>query len=302
MELAIPSKTAGPAGPTQRTLVLRYLRRNKSLTIGLVILVFLLVFSIGGSFFIDTATLAYPLAVPPLQPPSPEYPFGTDKDGRDLLAVMVRGIMLTGFIGLAAGTIGIAVGVVLGFIGGYFGGPIDLVLRWVTEVLLTIPSLILLIIIAGTIVDKNQVTVLTMAAVTSLLSWVGPTRVVRSQVLTMKERTFVSVAKLSGMGNMEIIFKELMPNLLPFLVASFVGQVMGAIYASFGLEILGLGPAREPTIGMTIRWAVYHGALFNEWWWWVLWPIVALVLIFASLSLINVGLDEIANPRVRRAE
>ena len=302
MELAIPSKTAGPAGPTQRTLVLRYLRRNKSLTIGLVILIFLLVFSIGGSFFIDTATLAYPLAVPPLQPPSPEYPFGTDKDGRDLLAVMVRGIMLTGFIGLAAGTIGIAVGVVLGFIGGYFGGPIDVVLRWVTEVLLTIPSLILLIIIAGTIVDKNQVTVLTMAAVTSLLSWVGPTRVVRSQVLTMKERTFVSVAKLSGMGNMEIIFKELMPNLLPFLVASFVGQVMGAIYASFGLEILGLGPAREPTIGMTIRWAVYHGALFNEWWWWVLWPIVALVLIFASLSLINVGLDEIANPRVRRAE
>ncbi len=302
MELAIPSKTAGPAGPTQRTLVLRYLRRNKSLTIGLVILVFLLVFSIGGSFFIDTATLAYPLAVPPLQPPSPEYPFGTDKDGRDLLAVMVRGIMLTGFIGLAAGTIGIAVGVVLGFIGGYFGGPIDVVLRWVTEVLLTIPSLILLIIIAGTIVDKNQVTVLTMAAVTSMLSWVGPTRVVRSQVLTMKERTFVSVAKLSGMGNMEIIFKELMPNLLPFLVASFVGQVMGAIYASFGLEILGLGPAREPTIGMTIRWAVYHGALFNEWWWWVLWPIVALVLIFASLSLINVGLDEIANPRVRRAE
>ncbi|MCL4505384.1 MAG: ABC transporter permease [Chloroflexi bacterium] len=302
MELAIPSQSAGPAGPTQRTLVLRYLRRNKSLTIGLVILLFLLVFSIGGSFVVDTAKLAYPLAVTPLQPPSPEYPLGTDKDGRDLLAVMIRGIMLTGFIGLAAGTVGIVLGVILGFIAGYFGGPIDLVVRWVTEVLLTIPSLILLIIIAGTIVDKNQVTVLTMAAVTSVLAWVGPTRVVRSQVLTMKERTFVSVAKLSGMGDMEIIFKELMPNLLPFLVASFVGQVMGAIYASFGLEMLGLGPAREPTIGMTIRWAVYHGALFNEWWWWILWPVVALVLIFASLSLINVGLDEIANPRVRRTE
>jgi peptide/nickel transport system permease protein len=118
----------------------------------------------------------------------------------------------------------------------------------------------------------------------------------------MKERTFVSVAKLSGMGNMEIIFKELMPNMLPFLVASFVAQVMNAIYASFGLEILGLGPAREPTIGMTIRWAVFHSAMFNQWWWWVLWPIVAMVLIFASLSLINVGLDEIANPRVRRTE
>ena len=299
MELAIPSK---PAGPSQQKLILRYLRRNKSLLVGLVILLFLLVFGIGGSLVVDTQKLAYPLAVTPLQPPGGQFPLGTDRDGRDLLAVMIRGILLTGMIGLIAGTIGIVVGVVLGFMSGYFGGAFDLVVRWVTEVLLTIPSLILLIIIAGTIVDKNSVTVLTMAGVTALLAWVGPTRVVRAQVLTMKERTFVSVAKLSGMGNMEIIFKELMPNMLPFLVASFVAQVMNAIYASFGLEILGLGPAREPTIGMTIRWAVYHSAMFNQWWWWVLWPIVAMVLIFASLSLINVGLDEIANPRVRRTE
>lgn len=299
MELAIPSK---PAGPSQRLLILRYLRRNKSLVVGLVILVFLLVFGIGGSLIIDTQKLAYPLAVMPLQAPGAEFPLGTDKDGRDLLAVMIRGILLTGMIGLIAGTIGIVIGVILGFMSGYFGGVFDLVVRWVTEVLLTIPSLILLIIIAGTIVDKNSVTVLTMAGVTALLAWVGPTRIVRAQVLTMKERTFVSVAKLSGMGNMEIIFKELMPNMLPFLVASFVAQVMNAIYASFGLEILGLGPAREPTIGMTIRWAVFHSAMFNQWWWWVLWPIVAMVLIFAALSLINVGLDEIANPRVRRTE
>ncbi len=289
-------------GPSQRTLILRYLRRNKSLAVGLIILIFLLVFSIGGSFVVDTEKLAYPLAVAPLQPPGAEFPLGTDKDGRDLLAVMIRGILLTGAIGVIAGTIGIVVGVVLGFVAGYFGGPFDLVVRWVTEVLLTIPGLILLIIIAGTIVDKNQVSVLTMAAVTSVLAWVGPTRVVRAQVLTMKERTFVSIAKLSGMGNMEIIFKELMPNMLPFLVAAFVGQVMGAIYASFGLEILGLGPAREPTIGMTIRWATFHSAMFNQWWWWLLWPVLAMVLIFASLSLINVGLDEVANPRIRRTE
>ena len=301
MELAVPSKPQ-QIGPGQRTLVLRYLRRNKSLVVGLAILIFLLLFGLVGSIVVDTSTRAYPLAVMPLQAPSAEYPLGTDKDGRDLLAVMIRGVLLTGSIGVMAGTVGIVVGVVLGFMAGYFGGVFDSVVRWVTEVLLTIPPLILLIIIAGTIVDKNQVTVITMAAVTSILAWVGPTRVVRAQVLTMKERTYVSVAKLSGMGNMEIIFKELMPNMLPFLVASFVGGLMGAIYASFGLEILGLGPAREPTIGMTIRWAVFQSAMFNQWWWWVLWPVVAMVLIFASLSLINLGLDEVANPRVRRTE
>jgi peptide/nickel transport system permease protein len=299
MELAIPTSVQGP---TQRTLVLRYLRRNKSLVVGLALLAFLLIFSIGGSLVVDTNKLAYPLAAVPLQPPGVEYPLGTDKDGRDLLAVMIRGILLTGAIGLIAGTIGITVGVVLGLLAGYFGGGFDSVVRWITEVLLTIPGLILLIIIAGTIVDKNKVTVLTMALVASILAWVGPTRVVRAQVLTMKERTFVNVARLSGMGNVEIIFKELMPNMLPFLVAAFVAGVMGAIAATFGLEVLGLGPAREPTIGMTIRWAVFHSAMFNQWWWWVLWPVLALIAIFASLSLINVGLDEIANPRVRRSE
>lgn len=299
MAVALPSEVQSP---TQATLIFRYLRRNKSLAVGIGLLVFLLVFAIGGSLVIDTEKLAYPLAVMPLQPPGLEYPLGTDKDGRDLLAVMIRGILLTGAIGLMAGTFGIFVGIVMGFMSGYFGGVFDTVTRWVTEVLLTIPGLILLIIIAGSIVDKNQVSIFTMAAITSLLSWVGPTRVVRSQVLTMKERTFVNVAKLSGMGNIEIIFKELMPNMLPFLVASFVAQVMGAIYASFGLEVLGLGPAREPTLGMTIRWATFHSAMFNQWWWWLLWPVVAMVSIFASLSLINVGLDEVANPRVRRTE
>jgi peptide/nickel transport system permease protein len=298
MAIAIPSQSYGPS---QRTLVLRYLRRNKSLVVGLAILLFLIVFSVGGSLVFDTGRAA-PLSVAPLQPPGAEYPLGTDKLGRDLLAVMMRGIILTGTIGIIAGTVGIVVGVILGFISGYFGGAVDLVVRWITEVLLTIPALILLIIIAGTIVNKNQVTIFTMAGVTSLLAWVGPTRVVRSQVLTMKERTYVSVAKLSGMGNMEIIFKELMPNMMPFLVASFVGQLMGAIYASFGLEILGLGPATQPTIGMTIYWAVFESAMFNQWWWWILWPVVAMVLIFSCLALINLGLDEVANPRVRRTE
>ncbi|MCS7061916.1 MAG: ABC transporter permease [Anaerolineae bacterium] len=301
MELSIPIQT-GSTKPNRLKLTLRYLRRNKSLVVGLAMLAFLLIFSIGGSLLIDTSTRAYPLAAPAVQPPSAEYPLGTDRDGRDLLAVMARGILLTGSIGVMAGSIGLFVGVVLGFLAGYYGGWVDSVIRWVTEVLMTIPPLILKIIIASTIVDKNKVTIFTMAGVASILSWMGTARVVRSQVLSLRERTFVSVAKLSGMSNLEIIFKELMPNMLPYLAASFVGAVMGGIGSSFGLEVLGLGPAREPTIGMTIRWAQFHSAIFNQWWWWVLWPSLALVMIFASLSLINRGLDEIANPRVRRSE
>lgn len=302
MNLTLPQPASLPTQPSQTVLVLRYLRRNPSLAVGLVLLAFLVGFGVIGSLVIDVDTRAYPLAAPPVQPPSPEYPLGTDRDGRDLLAVMARGVLLTGAVGLIAGTVGIIVGVVVGFLAGYFGGAVDSVLRWLTEVLITIPPLVLQVLIASTIVDKNKVTVLTMAGVVSVLSWMGTARMVRAQVLSLRERAFVNMAKLSGMSDLEIIFKELMPNMLPYLAASFVGAVMGAIGASFGLEALGLGPVREPTIGMTIRWAVYHSAIFNQWWWWVLWPVLALILIFASLALINRGLDELANPRVRRSE
>ena len=113
---------------------------------------------------------------------------------------------------------------------------------------------------------------------------------------------FVNVAKLSGMSNLEIIFKEIMPNLLPFLGSALVGQVFGAIFASFGLAVFGLGPLREPLIGNTVYFAQYQASFFNGWWWWPLWPSLALILIFGALTLIMVGLDEIANPRVRRSE
>ncbi|GIV85745.1 MAG: hypothetical protein KatS3mg052_2752 [Candidatus Roseilinea sp.] len=287
--------------PSRLTLVWRYLRRNKSLVLGLAIVIALTLFTVIGSLTIDTAKRAYPLAVKPKQPPSAEYPLGTDFFGRDLLAVMVRGIWQTAVIGLIAGAIGTGVGVILGFLSAYYGGVVDTLIRAITEVLLPIPAFLILVIIAGSI-DRKSVTIYTMALIVSLLAWMGPTRVMRAQVLTLKERLFVHVARLSGMSNLEIVFKEILPNMLPFILASFVSGVFAGIFASFGLSVLGLGPLREPLIGNTIWFAQQQAAFFNGWWWWPLWPSLALVLIFVSLTLINVGLDELANPRVRRAE
>jgi len=287
--------------PSRLTLTLRYLRRNKSLVIGLAIALALTLFSVIGSLTIDTERLAYPLAVKPRQPPSLEYPLGTDFFGRDLLAVMVRGVWQTAIIGLIAGAIGTGVGVVLGFLSAYYGGAVDTLIRGITEVLLPIPAFLILVIIAGSI-DRRSVTIYTMALIVSLLAWMGPTRIMRAQVLSLKERLFVNVAKLSGMGNLEIIFKEVLPNMLPFILASFISGVFAGIFSSFGLSVLGLGPLREPLIGNTIWFAQQQAAFFNNWWWWPLWPTLALILIFVSLTLINIGLDELANPRVRRTE
>jgi peptide/nickel transport system permease protein len=244
---------------------------------------------------------AYPLAAPTKRAPDLRYWLGTDFFGRDLFAAMVVGMWQTAVIGIIAGGIGTAVGVVLGFMSAYFGGWVDSAVRTVCQILTPIPVLLIQVVVAGSL-DKRDVTFLTMALIVAMLAWMGPTLVIRSQVLTMKERQFVAVAKLSGVSDFGIIFKEILPNLLPFIAAAFVGQVFAAVFASFYLAVLGLGPLREPLLGNIIWAAQGQGAFFNGWWWWPIEPAVAMILILGSLALINMGLDELANPRVRRTE
>jgi peptide/nickel transport system permease protein len=286
--------------PSRLTLLLRYLRRNKGLLIGLIIMLLLVGFTVIGLLTIDSKQ-AYPLAVRAKQPPSLRFPFGTDFFGRNLYASMVVGMWQTALIGVLAGALGTLIGVVLGFISAYFGGLIDTGIKGVCQILTPIPVLLIQVVVAGSL-DKRQVTIYTMALIVVLLAWMGPTLVIRSQVLSMKERQFVAVAKLSGVGDMGIIFKEILPNLLPFIAAAFVTQVFSAVFASFYLAVLGLGPLREPLLGNIIWGAQTQGAFFNGWWWWPIAPAIAMVLILGSLALINMGLDELANPRVRRSE
>jgi len=286
--------------PSNVVLFFRYLRRNKGLAVGVLILLALTLFTVIGLFTVNPKH-AYPLSAALKQPPSLKYPFGTDFFGRNLLVAMVVGMWQTALIGLLAGGIGTFVGVVLGFTSAYFGGWIDAVIRTVCQILTPIPVLLIQVVVAGSL-DKRDVTIFTMAIIVAMLAWMGPTLVVRAQVMTMKERQFVSVAKLSGVSDMGIIFKEILPNLLPFIAASFVGQVFGAVFASFYLAVLGLGPLREPLLGNLIWAAQGQGAFFNGWWWWPLIPAFAMILILGALALVNMGLDELANPRVRRTE
>ncbi|HEY8446894.1 MAG TPA: ABC transporter permease [Thermomicrobiales bacterium] len=276
-----------------------HLRRNPKLLLGLVMLIALLALGTLGPLVIDTDT-ARPMSVIPDQPPSREHLFGTESQGRDMLALVVRGIPLTVEIGLIAGAIGLGIGTVLGFIGGYTGGIVDTIIRSAADIMLTVPGLLVLIVVAASI--EGLVSVEMIALVVASLAWMFPTRTIRSQVLSLRERPYVEMAKLNGMSGPQIIFRELMPNLLPYLGASFVGAVGSAILAAIGLEALGLGPQNEPTLGMTIYWAIFYSALLRGLWWWWAAPVGVIVILFVSLFLIAAGLDELANPRLRRAE
>jgi peptide/nickel transport system permease protein len=258
----------------------------------------LILFWLIGPLVIDTDD-ARPMSALPDQSPSAEYPLGTDSTGRQLLPVLLQGTLYTLQIGLIAGSAGLLVGIILGFSAGYFGGILDTIVRTGADVILTIPTLAVLVVIASLI--KDRLDPQNMAAVIALLAWMWPTRTIRAQVLTLRERPYVEIARLSGMGDVKIIFKELLPNLLPYLAASFVGAVSAAILAAIGLEALGLGPQTDPTLGMTIFWSIYYGAILRGMWWWWVPPMAAISYVFIGLFMISWGLDELANPRLRRA-
>jgi peptide/nickel transport system permease protein len=211
----------------------------------------------------------------------------------------VQGTWLTIRIGLIAGLIGVGVGTILGFTSAFYGGWFDMGVRLVVDVLLTVPGLLILVVIASALGDQS-IDVNGMALIIAMLAWLGPTRVIRSQVLTMRERPYVMMARLNGMSGPGIIFRELIPNLMPYLGASLIGATTGAIFASVGLAALGLGPQRDPTLGVTLYWVITQNAFVRNLWWWAAVPTGIIVIIFVMLFFISQGLDELANPRVRR--
>jgi peptide/nickel transport system permease protein len=301
--VATASQTATMLTPRSRvgraTSTLRYLRRNPLLVIGLAMFIGLILFATVGTFFIDPAKDPYPLAGPASKPPSAEHWFGTDAQGRDLFAVMVVGTRLSLKIGLLAGSIGLAIGIVLGLVSAFYGGWLDSVIRWIVDVMFTIPSFLVMVIIASLL--RQYISIENMALILAAFAWPGPTRAIRAQVLSLREREFIRMARLSGMRGPEIIVRELLPNLTPFLLAGFVAALIGAVYAALGLEMLGLGSQREPTLGMTFFWMQRFSALLrNLWWWWGI-PIAIICVLILSLYFISFSLDEWANPRSRRS-
>jgi len=223
-------------------------------------------------------------------------PLGTESNGRDILASLMVGAPMSLQIGILAAVIGMSIGVVLGCTAGYLGGWADSVIRTVADAWITIPALTVLITMAAYV---RQIELSTMALILAVFAWPQPTRLMRAQVLTLRERGYVRMAQLSGVPPLKIMIQEMVPNMLPWMAASLSGNISANILAASSLEALGLGPTRIPTLGMTIYYSIRAAAILRGMWWWWGFPILTLVIIFVGLFLIATGLDEIANPRLR---
>ena len=164
---------------------------------------------------------------------------------------------------------------------------------------MTVPGIAILLVIA---VNVGHMTVELMALTVAALSWMYPTRTIRSQVLSIRERPYVAVARANGASELQVVFREIMPNLLPFIAASFVGAVSAAMLASIGLEALGLGANDVHTLGTTIYWAQKYSAVLRGQWWWFGPPIAMIATIFIGLFFVSVGHGPVRQPAPAAAD
>ncbi|MBS7607404.1 ABC transporter permease [Candidatus Bathyarchaeota archaeon] len=233
---------------------------------------------------------------PKLLPPSLEHPLGTDHFGRDIFSLQLTGLRYSLIIGLLAGGIATLIAVVIATTSGYLGGKVDSALNAMTNSVLVIPTLPILLAIAAYI----RMDLLMMSFTLSIFSWPWPTRVIRAQILSLKERPYIDLAKVSGLNSVEIMFFEILPNLMPFIGVGFANAVIGAMIAETGLRLIGLGPGDIPSLGLLLFWSMGFGAIAQGYYQLVLAPAILLILIFISLNLVNIGLEDMFNPRLKR--
>lgn len=287
----VESEASAPQQPGFGGILLR----NRKFVIGVAILLIFIILGAGGELFVGSGQRASGSFQPRLAP-GPGGLLGTDSLGRSVAIQMSEAIPNSLQVGLIAATLGTTLGAIVGFVSGYFGRSVDSVLRVLIDIFLSVPSLLFLILIASVF---KGVGVQAMALIIGIFAWAWPARQVRAQVLSLKERGFVQIARLSGMSGLEIIFRELMPHMLPWLGANFVNAFIAAVLAESGLSILGLGPQREMTLGMMIYWSLNYSAFLQNLWWWWLTPVLTLIALFLALYLIHIGFDEVTNPRLR---
>lgn len=230
--------------------------------------------------------------------PSSDHLLGTDRYGRDVLALVLVGLPNTLLASAIAGGLGTLIGVIVGFVSGYKGGVIDATLRTIIDMFLVIPTLPLIFILAK---YSSSLSITTLSLILAIFGWPFAARVIRSQVLSLRERPYVELSKVTNLSDRQIIFGDILPNMLPYIGMSLALSASGAAFALVGLTVIGLGPSDTIELGSILFFAQSWGVLSLGKWAILLAPMFLLTLFFLGAALINQGLEEVFNPRLRGA-
>jgi peptide/nickel transport system permease protein len=278
----------------RRSEFLYFALRNWKFVFGLGVVLLAVAAALFGPLLTDYAPLEF--SGPTDQPPDSEYWLGTTSFGQDVYSQFVNGLRAAFIVGTVGGGLAWLIGATVGFTAGYVGGWLDDLLNMLTNVVLVIPTLAILIIVAAYV---NVHSYTTEAILVGLTSWPWAARAVRAQTFSLKTREFVEVARLSGRTTRQIIVREIAPNMSSYLLMMFILLFGGAILIGASLDFLGLGPSESVSLGLMMNNAFLSSALLLGSWWWFVPPGVGIIAIVGGLYVMNVGLDEIFNPKLR---
>lgn len=275
-------------------------RHNRQAVAGALILLVAVIVAILSPLLVPASAIDPATATGPIcAPPSWAYPLGTDNFGRSVLALVVVGTRVSLIVGIAATVGAILVGATIGILAGYYGGGrVDRLLSTLIDWFLVIPWLVLAIVLAA-ILGPTLINVIVVIAVTS---WAMAARIVRSQVLSVRKQGYVERARALGSGDGAIMAHHILPNVFPVIFAQAVLTVAIAILSETTLSILGLGDPASISWGRIIEDAFEGGAMVNGYWWWIMPPGIAVVLVTLAFTMCGYAFEEILDPRLRGLE
>jgi peptide/nickel transport system permease protein len=286
--------TVSPGSPIARSGIVSALGGSWKARTGLALLGGYVVIAIIGPAIAPYNPSAMGSAV--MQSPSVSHLLGTTANGQDVLSELLVGTRTSLYVGFVAAIIATCIGVVIGITAGYVGRTTDEVLSGLSNVFLVIPSLPLVIVLAGYLPNKGSFSII---LVISLTGWAWGARVLRAQTLALRSQDFLQAARATGESTVRIIFFEILPAEIPIIASGFLFTVIFAVITQASLAFLGLSDVTQWSWGTMLYWAENNGALSVNAWWWFVPPGLAIALLGMALALINFAIDEIVNPKLR---
>lgn len=274
---------------------LRELFRNSGFSLGAAVLFVLVVLALL-SFFSPYDPTEWRVVLRDM-PPSWEHPLGTNSMGQDVfwrIAFAARNSLI---VAVSGSIISRAIAVTVGLVAGYSGGIADRVLMFISDGFMVIPLFLILVLLAMLI--REHMNLVNMALLFGIVGWPWDTRLIRSQILSLREREFTYTAILSGTPTRKLIFNEYIPFIIPLVLATFINHMAFVVGMEMTLALIGLTDLTIPTLGAMLKWALSYEAILLGLWWWLLTPIVVAVALFVALYLVSVSISEYLDPRAR---
>lgn len=271
--------------------------RSRKVIIGASMFLFFLLFGLIGPSLAPYPPNDMNFLFNPMEAPSGDHWMGTTYIGQDVFSQLLYGLQNTIAVGFLGGIIGTFIGLLVGFFAGYYGGKLlDELLMFFTNILLVIPVIAVITIVGCYLPVRGWEVTATLIGFTN---WPWVARAVRAQTLSLKNRDFVNLSRISALPTGQILFKDIAKNMLSYNVMVFILQFQGAILTSVGYDVLGLGAPDSVSIGQILYWANQSAAVQLGTWWWPFFPGVVVTLLITSLFLVNTGLHEVFNPKLR---